>query len=271
MPPISSAPNGWNGRTALVVAHPGHELRVHGWLERAMPVVFVLTDGSGGTRDSRLASTARVLAEAGASAGSIFGRLSDRRLYECVKAGDHAAFTRMADELAAAFVALDIEVVVADAREGYNSGHDICRAVVDAAVVMARAVTGRALASLDFLLVGSPAACDAEGAVRVTLDDAALARKIAAARGYPEMASEVEAALNRFGADAFRVECLRPVAARPWVTPEDAPPYYERYGEQQVASGIYADVIRARTHVDPLVAALHRHAQARACSAFSSS
>ena len=34
-------------RAALVVAHPGHELRVHGWLEVARPVVCVSTDGSG--------------------------------------------------------------------------------------------------------------------------------------------------------------------------------------------------------------------------------
>src|SRR4030095_641561 len=29
-------------RAALVSAHPGHELRVHGWLEIARPLVFVL-------------------------------------------------------------------------------------------------------------------------------------------------------------------------------------------------------------------------------------
>lgn len=34
-----------SGRAALVVAHPGHELRVYGWLEQARPRVFVLTDG----------------------------------------------------------------------------------------------------------------------------------------------------------------------------------------------------------------------------------
>nr|MDP9120522.1 hypothetical protein [Acidobacteriota bacterium] len=28
-------------RAALVIGHPGHELRVHGWLERARPLVLV--------------------------------------------------------------------------------------------------------------------------------------------------------------------------------------------------------------------------------------
>ncbi len=30
---------------ASVVAHPGHEVRIHGWLERESPHVFILTDG----------------------------------------------------------------------------------------------------------------------------------------------------------------------------------------------------------------------------------
>src|SRR5207253_5484219 len=33
------------GRAALVIAHPGHELRVYHWLRLARPSVFILTDG----------------------------------------------------------------------------------------------------------------------------------------------------------------------------------------------------------------------------------
>jgi hypothetical protein len=44
-----------------MIAHPGHELRVHHWIERTRPLVFVLTDGSGHTGVSRLASTTAVL------------------------------------------------------------------------------------------------------------------------------------------------------------------------------------------------------------------
>ncbi|HEX8245140.1 MAG TPA: hypothetical protein VF541_16635, partial [Longimicrobium sp.] len=50
------------GTPALVVAHPGHELRVYGWMERARPLVFVLTDGSGSGSEGRLESTTGVLA-----------------------------------------------------------------------------------------------------------------------------------------------------------------------------------------------------------------
>ena len=37
---------------------------------------------------------------------------------------------------------------------------------------------------------------------------------------------------------------------------EQEPPYYERYGEQQVAAGHYDRVIRYRAHIQPLVDAL---------------
>src|SRR5205085_11713157 len=89
-------------RAALVIGHPGHELRIHHWLERARPVTFVFTDGSGRTDRSRLASTTAVLERAGASRGSIYGAMSDRQLYRTILAGEHDVFTRLVDGLASA-------------------------------------------------------------------------------------------------------------------------------------------------------------------------
>jgi hypothetical protein len=60
-----------DARTALVIGHPGYELMVHGWLELTQPLVFVLTDGSGRSNQSRLASTTKILNRAGAKQGSI--------------------------------------------------------------------------------------------------------------------------------------------------------------------------------------------------------
>jgi hypothetical protein len=95
------------------------------------------------------------------------------------------------------------------------------------------------------------------GVVRVELDEAAHARKLSAARGYPELASEVQAAFDGFGTDAFRVESLRPVspAAVRYLLAED-PPFYESYGERQVHAGRYSRVLRYRTHALPLADAL---------------
>jgi hypothetical protein len=255
------------GRSALVVAHPGHELRVHGWLEQARPFVFVLTDGSGSTGHSRLASTRQVLRAAGATEGSIFGRMPDRQLYAAVVRREVGLFTSLAEELACSFLSLQIDVVVSDAREEYNSAHDLCWFLVEAAVTMAAHRRARELESFDFGLIARPDECpggDRKPEIRLTLDDRTLERKLVAARGYPEMASELEVALRRFGAEAFRAECLGRAdhdPERDW-QPHGVP-YYEQYGEEQVAAGLYSEVLRGDEHMVPLVAALRRYVRER--------
>lgn len=251
------------GRAALVVAHPGHELRVHGWLERARPLVFVLTDGSGHGKQSRLASSTHVLERVGAQTGAIYGRFSDAVIYTAMLDRQVSLFTRVAEELASAFVAERTAYVVADAAEGYNPTHDICRHLVDAAIAMAR-TTPADIASFEFDLIGRPDTGNERGhrpSVLLDLDDGALERKLQAAREYPEMAGEVDSALNRFGAAAFRRECFRAVTPEDhWREPAELPPYYERHGERRVAERVYRRVIRYHDHVRPLRDTLLRHA-----------
>ncbi|HKH43617.1 MAG TPA: hypothetical protein VKM72_03040 [Thermoanaerobaculia bacterium] len=245
---------------ALVVAHPGHELRVFGWLERERPEVFVLTDGSGNGGLSRVPSTEEVLRRVGARPGSVFGRFSDRDLYEVILEGRIEVLTRLAGELADALIERGVETVAADAIEGFNPSHDVCRLLTDTAVSLARRRTGRAIASYEFLLEGRPDACHrngSSGSLCLELEDGALERKLAAARSYPEMAYEVDRAFERHGAGAFRVECLRP--ADPEADVEalvEQPPFYETYGERQVAAGRYPRVLRFREHFLPLARAL---------------
>src|SRR5437899_240812 len=87
-------------RAVLVIAHPGHELRVHHWLERARPRVLVLTDGSGHTDSSRLAATTSVLDKVSARPGRLYGRLSDRELYRAILTNDADFFAGLVEEIA---------------------------------------------------------------------------------------------------------------------------------------------------------------------------
>ncbi|HEY9420568.1 MAG TPA: hypothetical protein VIW92_04070 [Thermoanaerobaculia bacterium] len=246
------------GRAALVVAHPGHELRVHHWMERARPVVFVLTDGSGSIHSSRLASTTAVLERAGARPGSIYGRLSDRDLYRALLDHDYNLFESLVCELVRELDAHGIDTVAGDAVEGFNPGHDTCRLLLNAAVERLAALRGLAPANLEFPLDGAPDDAGASpDSLRLTLDDVALARKLEAARGYPEMADELERAVSRYGTAAFRVEHLRPVSYGLAIAGRASrPPFYEVYGERKVAEGVYREVIRLREHLEPLAAAL---------------
>jgi hypothetical protein len=235
-------------------------------MEQSRPVVFVLTDGSGRGNQSRLPATTRVLDRAGATRGVVYGRFTDAEVYRALLSRDIAAFTDTAADLAAALLDEAIDVVVADAAEGYNPTHDICRYLANAAIEIAARVGARPIANYEFDLVAAPAAPEgsaANGAAVVTLDEDALARKLAAARGYDEMTAEVDAALAKWGPSAFRVEVLRSVVAHDhWRDPAELPPGYERHGEKRRTDGAYADVIRFRDHVRPLRDALRAGAAA---------
>lgn len=172
------------GPAALVVAHPGHELRVHGWLEMARPKVFVLTDGSGPGNLSRLPSTTTVIESAGAGPGEIYGRCTDAALYAALLGHDVALFTGLAGELATALVADRIDCVIGDAAEGYNPTHDVCRLVIDAAARVAARVRNAPIATYEFMLMEAPdrPRTGGSGGVCVELAPAALDRKLSRGR-----------------------------------------------------------------------------------------
>jgi len=272
-------------RSILMIAHPGHELRVHGWLESVHPIVCVLTDGSGRTNQSRVHSTTRVLQAAGATAGTTYGSMTDQELYAAALDFKHDRFTGYVDELASLLMREEIDCIAGDAAEGYNPAHDICRLIINAAVRLANSVRRQPIKNFDFNLIGPRDECPstvAAGALFVNLDEQALARKLAAARNYPELQAEVTAALSGAGTAAFQqhpdlrgqaasgfggtsseqfaVECLRPVEVDAFA--EERPtPFYELYGERQVSAGHYTRVLRYREHMLPLSEAINSHIQ----------
>jgi hypothetical protein len=259
-----SSPQAWEGRrAALVVAHPGHELRVHHWLERARPLVLVLTDGSGHTDFSRIHRTTALLERAGAVPGQIYGRLTDRELYKAILCGDADLFIGLADEIADILEREGVEYVVGDAVEGVNPGHDACRLLLNAALLRIEATRGRGLRNLEFPLEGPPHDCPPEDraeAIVLELGEEAYRRKFDAARTYMEIAVDMTRTMVNFDLNAFRVECLRPVRYGLDIGHRFAhPAIYEGYGEKQVAAGIYREVIRFREHLVPLAERLGGH------------
>lgn len=242
-------------RAALFIAHPGHELRVHRWVELARPVVLVLTDGSGRTGRSRLAATSEVLARCGARPGPIYGRMTDHELYRALLDGRRELFAGLAEELAESLHREGIEIVAGDAVEGFNPSHDVGRLLLNAAVARLRA-GGWPIESREFSLDGSPGGLTAEAratSLRIQLDAAALARKLAAARSYPGLEDEVERALTCYGRESFQTEWLREVQYGLDIDHlVSDPPFYEVHGERQVAAGLYRRVLRYREHVAPV-------------------
>lgn len=249
-----------NRRAALVMAHPGHELRVFGWLASARALVFVLTDGSGREGKSRLHRTTEILESLGARHGNIYGRMTDAEVYSAILNSRFDLFRGLVNELTQSFLDNHIEYVVADALEGFNPAHDVCRALVNAAVDRA-AQAGHHIENFDMLLNEVPAASEStstlDEVVAICLEDPMLKQKMRFARQYREVKKEVDQIISQEGIVSLRTERLRRVKEEHSQKAFTLPPYYEMYGAGQVEAGYYRQVIRYRDHFLPLVAALH--------------
>ena len=253
-------------KAAIIVAHPGHELRVHHWLETRHPVYFCLTDGSGSGGKSRMDSTSKLLRQTGATPGTIYGRFTDREVYQLLLEGRCEVFTRLLAELAEGLIHQDIAVVAGDAPEGMSPTHDLCRYLIDAAVSAVGLTTGRSIANFEFVLDSPPNDCPSDlrsEAIWLQLDEAALDRKLNAALDYPELREETEEGLKYYGKNAFALECLRPSTTVAAILKfEREAPAYEDYGRKGVerfgkSFGRYEDVITFQKHLKPLIQAIN--------------
>src|SRR5215813_7371538 len=112
-------------KAALVVAHPGHALKVFGWMCEHTPRVYILTDGSGG-KVSRGGSSRTLINLAHAPCGEIFGQLSDVDMYRAIIRQKIPTFLRLLNWLSTCIIEQGIDFVVGDAVEGFNPSHDLC-------------------------------------------------------------------------------------------------------------------------------------------------
>jgi hypothetical protein len=250
---------------ALVVAHPGHELKVFGWLSESAPRVHVLTDGSGAGLP-RLSSTAKLLRPTGAVPGEVFGSVSDAEMYRAILGKRMEIFLEIVDGLAASLVENGIDFVAGDATEGFNPTHDVCRSLLNAAVCIAQRATGKTIANYEFCLTEWEQHCREvhdQRCLHLRLDDALLHEKLRSAEEYAELKAEIQQAISTKGEEYFRIECLRKVTVLFPRLSSVAKPYYETFGEERVAQGKYEFVIRYEQHMVPILKAVRKHAQGR--------
>jgi hypothetical protein len=276
-------------RSLLVIAHPGHELRLYGWIAQTKPLVCILTDGSGSDDKPRLAVTLNILQGLEAEIGPVCGEFTDRQIYQKMLQGEYDMFDDLCERLATLIAARDIRTVVSDGIEGYNPTHDLCEVLVRTAVAITNDVTNIARGAngkeclvrhYTIPLMGDPrptaqpTACRAETTNPVIqqrseqcvieLNERELAHKLETMREYASRAGgilqqEVEDAFRSYGEDAFAREYLFASVA-PGKEPErnflQQKPFYEIRGEQRVADGRYRDVIRFHEHVLPIMTRL---------------
>ncbi len=237
-------------RSALILSHPGHELRIYKFLEVHQPLVYVLTDGSGAKAKSQIDSTAKVLQKTGASPGKVFGRFTDREFHEVIFHQKIGILYDLIEELEEDLKARGIELLAGDACEGFHPTHDLCRYLINALASRC------GLENYDFTIEGPPHECPNElkkKALWIYLSDEDVERKLAGATHYPELLPQVKGVLRRQGRTPFLTECLRPVEEsqrfKTWETPL---PFYESYTTKQAKEGKNCKVISFEKHLRPL-------------------
>jgi hypothetical protein len=255
---------------AVVIGHPGHELKVFGWMSEHRPRIYVLTDGSGQNGLSRLHATAGLAAQLGAERGEIFGAAADAGIYRAILDQDLGFFLNILDAMAASFVRHSVDFVAGDASEGFNPTHDLCRELINAAVVLAEQASHRAIPNYEFSLTepeqSYPQTHD-HCCMHLRLDNDLLGRKLQAARNYLDLGDEVHQAIQRYGEEYFAVECMRKASAPAVADSHAAKPFYEAWGERRKAEGKYTSVIRYREHILPIVTAIRERTEKRNCVA----
>lgn len=244
-------------RPALFIAHPGHELRVYGWIRRTRPACMILTTGSrSGADRSRLNASAEILAIAGADRSELFGDTLDRDLYAVVLAGDIAPFLRWKKTAVEILVKHRPQQLVVDGWQLYSVAHDLTHVMGRLAAQEAADKLGFPIQVLQYDVVPAQLAGPVQkgaGAFCVELSSDELAEKRAAIGRYPDVEREVLELREIEGEDHARTEpFFLPPSLEQVIQPPGVQPKYEFFGEARKAAGIYGDVIRWH-HVENII------------------
>lgn len=241
-------------KNLLLVGHPGHELRVLGWVNQTKPNVVVLTHGDGALNQPRIADSRRILNELGVTVRSDWvPPVSDQIVYQSLLDHDNEIFAGWLEQLVDACASNGITRIVADEAEGYNPTHDLCRVLANQ-VVRRLSSRGLVVENLSFPLVGHP--CDPnrvpEERMRLSLSSDQLQWKHDTIRDYanrlsPILLKEVDDGFSAFGLDAFGTECFYAGVSTAYEGNGaiGSRPYFETYGEKRFKEGVYKHVIRA--------------------------
>ena len=242
-------------RPLLVLAHPGHEVGLFGFLCRHRPPVMAWTDGSGRRRWPRAEASRGVLAAAGAVAVERYGAVPDGELYAALLGRDPRPFVAWYDAVAEELRTSAATDAVTEAAEGFDPLADALRWIVAAA---AEAVGG--VRVWEWPAAGPPVSVVPMGGAAFDLTEFEFHRKLAAAHGCVDLAPEVDAAVRRHGLARFRREVLTP--ALRWCSPPEpmTPPGYERRGEELAAGGQVREAIRYADHVRPVLRGVEERA-----------
>ena len=124
-----------NRRCMMIFSHPGHELTVLGMLQRFRPHLLFLTRADSCGSTDREDFSYRIVRELGLQHQTSFLGHSEFDFYEAVLEHNVPFFESVLQEILECLDHVRPDDVLGDAFECYNINHDVCRLLIDRAVL----------------------------------------------------------------------------------------------------------------------------------------
>lgn len=244
-------------KSALIIGHPGHELRAFKFLKDTKPDVYILTDGSGYNNDSRLHQSIKLIESLGASYKEVFTPFKDKELYNIILSGELPKIQTVKEQLFVATSENKYDQIYGDALEGFNPTHDICRYLINGIVAKINKINpSKSILNYDFVLDKAPDKTSQKEQTNnlcLELSPFEVDMKLKASLNYPELKGEIEMAIERFGISAFSREFYTKITDLNQILNWEGPqPHYEKIGRKRVDSGTYNTCIEFEKHIKPI-------------------
>lgn len=272
------------GKGALLIAHPGDELKLFGFINQAKPYLFILTDGSGRTRPATLNDTWRILNSIFPESGDIFymmtqqdkekhGYINNYLLYQEILNKQESFFAVYINQIVYNLSEKNIDYLVVNSREEYNPINELCRIMAEIAVKLVERGKGKKIMLYEFPVIKPYNEGINDGCIRINLDEELMKKKLYWISRYdssvlddlklnvridknailnlkemPGGLEEVENILLQVAPDFLKNEYLFPYIYKE----SSEKPFYEIYAERLVNSGIYMEAITYKSHILPI-------------------
>jgi len=239
----------------LIVGHPGHELRISGWVKKYQPEIVMLTQGDGAAGQPRLQDSEELLKKMDVKIRTDWLEpIPDSEIYQALLGYQASPLPKWLQQLYNQLKNEEDVLIVADQAEGYNPTHEVCRILANK-LAASLETAGVKVTNLEFPLMGHPCPSDRKSDVQMmlSLSETELKDKIETGLDYarkssPRLVEEINEALNLFGEAVFATECLYSGQATIYEAGclPDKKPHFETVGEERLANGVYKEVIRAK-------------------------
>lgn len=156
------------GNFALSIAHPGHEIRLHGFIEQTKPFIFILADQGDPSQMKAMSNylgfiykntkvlkrdgfyIIKHLPENGVVDPEKNYYLKDIEVQTAIHENNMPLFEYYTKKMANIFIGNDINYVIVDSSEELDAAHDLNRAMTDAAVKLVKKVKNHDIEVYEF-------------------------------------------------------------------------------------------------------------------------